>query len=68
MKYRIVCIDDPQEETIHFDNQSELLGMIREWFCAMTKDGYYSIRQFNSQRAGMHCIQVHRKGRWVKAK
>ena len=68
MKYRIICLDDKEEETLHFNNRDGVISMIREWFCSMTQDGYSSIAQFNKERLGIHRIQVKKNGRWVKAK
>jgi len=68
MQYRIICLDDKDEETLHFNNRDGVIAMIREWFCSMTQDGYSSIAQFNKERLGIHCIQVKKNGKWVKAK
>jgi len=63
MKYRIICIDDPFENEIHFESLSALLYCIGDWFG--DGDGYGSVREFNRERKGIHSAQVKKNGRWV---
>jgi hypothetical protein len=67
-KYRIVCNDDPQEETLYFQTKKELLTAIRGWFDDSVGDGYESVSQFQRDRMGIHTIQTRQKNRWVKLK
>lgn len=61
-KFRIICHDDPFEETIYYDSRGALLGSIQTWF---GEDGYRSIAEFNKERRGIHSAQIKKKGRWV---
>jgi len=71
-EYRIICLDDPSEETMEFgSNLSKLKYSVATWFCEHTGEGYDSIKEFQNARKGIHQIQVrtinkNKKSRWKK--
>lgn len=66
MKYRIVCNDDPFEETLYFENKARLESVIENWFG--NGDGYPSVKCFNGERMGIHTAQIKKSGRWIELK
>lgn len=63
-RYRIVCLDDPFEETLYFDTKLGLVLMCQGW----DEDGYETIKDFNKYRRGIHSAQMKRNGKWITAK
>jgi hypothetical protein len=60
--YRIICHDDPFEETLLFSSLPELESCVADWFGG---EGYSSVREFNKERRGIHSAQVKKNGRWM---